>query len=122
MSYIYLTNILLRFILGGSAVVASTLIARAFGGRIGGIFAAFPAVYLAAILSLALEYRGNELISISQQVSQGALIGMIADIICAISASFLILKNGWEKGLCLALIIWLVSASGIYWAWQILFR
>lgn len=120
MSEIDLIPLLLRFVLGGSAVLASTLIARALGGRIGGVFAAFPAVYLAAIISLALEYRGEELVQLSQQVSLGALIGMIADIICAVSASFLILRNGWKKGLVIALCIWLVSASGIYWIWKIL--
>jgi len=121
LSDISLIPILIRFLLGGSAVLSATLIARAFGGRIGGIFAAFPAVYLAALLSLTLDYKGKELISISQQISHGALIGMIADIICAISASYLILTNGWKKGLSIALLIWLVCASGIYWAWQILY-
>ncbi len=120
LSDIDLIPLLLRFLLGGSAVLASTLIARALGGRIGGVFAAFPAVYLAAILSLALEYRGEELVHLSQQVSLGALIGMVADIICAVSASYFILKNGWKRGLTIALAIWLVSASGIYWAWKIL--
>lgn len=120
MSDIELIPLLLRFVLGGSAVLASTLIARALGGRIGGVFAAFPAVYLAAIISLALEYRGEELVQLSRQVSLGALIGMVADIICAISASFLILKSGWKKGLIWALCIWMVSASGIYWAWEII--
>lgn len=38
--------VFLRFLFGGSAVVISTLIAKNFGGRLGGIFAAFPAVYL----------------------------------------------------------------------------
>lgn len=101
-------------------MVASTLLSRAFGGRIGGIFAAFPAVYLAAILCLALEYRGSELLIMSQHVSQGALVGMIADIICAIAASKLILSQGWVKGLNLALVIWLIAASGIYLTWQFL--
>ena len=121
MGEISLVAILIRFLLGGSAVLIATVISRAFGGRIGGIFAAFPAVYLSAILILALEYRGQELIFVSQQVSQGALVGMIADIICALSASYLILKNGWRKGISMALLIWLISASGIYYSWQTLY-
>ncbi len=120
MGDISLLAILIRFLLGGSAVLAATLVSRAFGGRIGGIFAAFPTVYLSALLILALEYQGKELIYISQQVSQGALIGMIADIICALSASYLILKKGWQKGLSIALLIWLISATGIYCTWQII--
>lgn len=106
--------IVLRFVLGGSAVVASTLVARAFGGRIGGVFAAFPAVYLAAILSLCLEYHGDELLTLSMHLSEGAFIGMIADIICAVAASRFIVKNGWGKGLLQALLIWLIAAMGIY--------
>jgi len=112
--------IVIRFVLGGGAVVAATVIARAFGGRIGGIFAAFPAVYLAAVLTLSMEYEGDELLVMSQHISQGALVGMLANIISAIVASRLIAKKGWEKGLAGALVIWLIAASTIYSAWQYL--
>lgn len=111
--------VLLRFILGGGAIVACTLIARISGPRVGGIFAAFPAVYLAAILSLALDYRGEQLINMSVHVSQGALVGMLASIIWAVAASRLILKNGWKKGLGLALLIWLLAATCIYITWKL---
>jgi uncharacterized membrane protein (GlpM family) len=117
---IALAPILLRFVLGGGAVVAATVIARSFGGRIGGIFAAFPAVYLAAIISLALEYRGQELLLMSQNLSQGALVGMIADVFCALAASRFILKNGWKKGLLQALLLWFIAAPAIYYSWQLL--
>ena len=117
MFHIDLFSLSLRFVLGGSAVVASTLIARAFGGRIGGIFAAFPAVYLAAILSLGLEFRGQDLLFMSEQVSKGALVGMIADIGCALAASYLILRYGWKSGLSRALLFWAVLAPAIYFAW-----
>ena len=112
--------IAIRFILGGGAVVAATIIARTFGGRIGGIFAAFPAVYLAAVLTLSMEYEGDELLLISQHITQGALVGMLANIICAIAASRLIAKIGWQKGLAGALAIWLIAASTIYFVWQYL--
>lgn len=111
----------LRFILGGSAVVVSTLVARAFGGRIGGVFAAFPAVYLAAIISLWLECRGDELLLVSMHVSQGALVGMFADIICAVIASRWIIKMGWKKGLSLALVVWLVVATSVFFTLKMFF-
>lgn len=114
-------QVLLRFIFGGTAVVMSTLIARAFGGRIGGVFAAFPAVYLAAIISMRLEYFGDELLVISQHISRGALIGMAADIICAYAASRLIIHQGWKIGLVHALIIWAVMSAALYFSWQSLF-
>ena len=97
--------------------MASTLIARTFGGRIGGIFAAFPAVYLAAILGLGLEYGGSDLLFMSEEVSKGALVGMLADIGCALAASALILKYGWKSGLSRALLFWAVLAPAIYFAW-----
>jgi len=116
MTEINLFPLAFRFLLGGSAVVASTLAAKAFGGRIGGVFAAFPAVYLAAILSLGLDYEGSELLSLSEQVSKGALVGMVADIGCALAASSLILKYGWKSGLFRALLVWAVLAPVIYLA------
>jgi len=117
MIQIELFPLLFRFLLGGSAVAASTLAAKAFGGRIGGVFAAFPAVYLAAILSLGLDSSGQELLLLSEQVSKGALVGMLADIACALAASSLILKYGWKSGLARALLIWAVLAPAIYFTW-----
>lgn len=115
-----LAPMILRFFLGGGAVVASTVIARSFGGRIGGIFAAFPAVYLAAVLSLGLDYNGPELLVMSQNISHGALVGMIADVFCALAASRFILKNGWKTGLIQALALWCIAAPAIYFAWQLM--
>ncbi len=109
--------VLLRFLFGGSAVVISTIISKKFGGRLGGIFAAFPAVYLAAILGLSIDYKGSELLLISEQLSKGALVGMLADICCALTASYFILMSGWKKGLVYSLLLWAVLAPAIYFAW-----
>ncbi len=114
-----LMPVLLRFLLGGGAIVLCTIIARSFGPRIGGIFAAFPAVYLAALLSLTLDYPGQKLVEMSVHVSEGALVGMLANIICAIAASRLVLKKGWQKGLGQALLIWLLAATCIYFTWKL---
>ncbi len=110
-------SLFLRFLFGGSAVLASTLIARTFGGKLGGIFAAFPAVYLAAVVGLSLEYEGNELLSVTEQLSKGALVGMAADICCALAASYFILRYGWKRGLAYALLLWAVLAPLIYLTW-----
>ncbi|WP_307000700.1 DUF3147 family protein [Lederbergia panacisoli] len=48
--------LLIRFLLGGLAVVASSLVANKLGEKAGGIFAAFPAVYLAALLTINLDF------------------------------------------------------------------
>ncbi|WP_410510088.1 DUF3147 family protein [Methanosarcina hadiensis] len=112
-----MSPILIRFIFGGSAVVASRLIARSFGGKLGGVFAAFPAVYLAAVVGMSMEYEGSELLSVSEQLSKGALVGMAADVCCALAASYLILKYGWKTGLGLSLLFWTVLAPLIYFTW-----
>ncbi len=116
-----LMPVLFRFLLGGGAIVLCTLIARSFGPRIGGIFAAFPAVYLAALLSLKLDYQGQQLVEMSVHVSEGALVGMLANIICAVAASRLILTKGWQRGLGQALLIWLIAATCIYMTWKLVF-
>ncbi len=109
--------VVLRFLFGGSAVAVSTLIARNFGGRLGGIFAAFPAVYLAAVVGLSMDYDGSELLLASEQLSKGALVGMAADICCALAASYMILKYGWKRGLVYALLLWAIIAPTIYLIW-----
>jgi hypothetical protein len=109
--------VLLRFIFGGSAVAASAIIAKKFGGRLGGVFAAFPAVYLAAIIGLSMDYKGNELLQVSEQISKGAVVGMLADICCALAASYFILRYGWKKGLVYSLLLWVVLAPTIYFTW-----
>lgn len=107
-------GVIIRFILGGSAVVASTLIARFLGGKIGGIFAAFPAVYLAAILTVGIGLPAEKILPTALAISKGALVGMLANIICAITASWFIVKVGWKKGLFYALDVWLVSVISLY--------
>lgn len=108
--------ILLRFVFGGLAVVASTIVARLIGGKVGGIFAAFPAVYLAAVVGAIWHVSGDQAITVVQSISKGALIGMISDIICAVAASYFILKHGHWKGVLLSLGIWLGTSSIIYFS------
>ncbi len=107
MAEISISALLIRFILGGAAVVASTIIARKLGEKAGGIFAAFPAVYLAALLTNGLDFQGNELIARSLLLSQGAIIGMAINILIAIIAGILIPK-GWKRGLVNSMVIWFV--------------
>lgn len=111
---INLFGVLIRFVLGGGAVAASFVLARLVGGRWGGIFAAFPAVYMAAIITVGVSVPPEQEVGVTLQVSKGALIGMIANIVCAISAVLFIPKFGWKKGLAQAIVIWLISVIFIY--------
>lgn len=102
-----LSGILIRFVLGGGAVVASTYLARKIGGTYGGIFAAFPAVYLAAVLTIHLDATGSELITRSIALSKGALVGMGINILCALAVGMMSTRYGWKKGLMQSVVGWL---------------
>jgi uncharacterized membrane protein (GlpM family) len=117
MPNISLFSMFLRFMIGGIAVVLSTILAKNSGGRLGGILGAFPAVYLATILGLSMDYKGSDLLLASVQLSKGSLVGMVADICSALAASYLILRLGWKQGLVYALLLWAVITPVIYFTW-----
>jgi putative Ca2+/H+ antiporter (TMEM165/GDT1 family) len=106
------TGLFIRFFLGGAAVVVSTIISRKLGAKAGGIFAAFPAVYLAALLTNRLSFTGNELISHSISLSKGAIFGMAINILVAILAGYL-LKKGWKRGLVNSIICWFALSFAV---------
>lgn len=108
MGELSISALLIRFLLGGSAVVLSTIAARKLGEKAGGIFAAFPAVYLAALLTISLDFSGEALVSRSILLSKGAIIGMAINILVAVIAGYLLPRYGWKKGLMQALGFWLV--------------
>jgi uncharacterized membrane protein (GlpM family) len=108
MTELSVSGLLIRFILGGSAVVVATIIAKKLGEKAGGIFAAFPAVYLAALLTSALDYKGESLIDHSILLSKGAMIGMGINILVAIVAGYLLPRHGWKLGLFQTVLCWFV--------------
>lgn len=111
---ISVVGIIMRFILGGGAVAASYIFARTLGGKWGGIFAAFPAVYIAAVVTVAEGLPKTKAVPLTLQVSNGALVGMAANIACSIAAFYFITRSGWKKGLASALGVWSVSVLLIY--------
>ncbi len=56
---------ILHFVIGGIAVALASIIADKVGGKLGGIIATMPAVFLAAIIALALDHRGTQLVEMS---------------------------------------------------------
>lgn len=108
MAELSVSGLVIRFILGGSAVVVATIIARKLGEKAGGIFAAFPAVYLAALLTGSLDYQGEELIDHSVLLSKGAMIGMSINILVAMIAGYLLPKHGWKLGLFQTVLSWFI--------------
>lgn len=106
MTEVSLSALLIRFLLGGTAVLVATIVARKLGEKAGGIFAAFPAVYLAALLTSRLDLNGEELISHSILLSKGAMIGMGINILIAIIAGYLLPRQGWKLGLVQTVLCW----------------
>lgn len=111
MQGITLTGLLIRFLLGGGAVVLSSLMAKRVGGRLGGVFAAFPAVFLAALLTMGIDLSGAELVGKSIVLSQGALVGTGINLVCAAAAGYLISTKGWKQGLVLSVSGWLAVST-----------
>lgn len=109
-----LSGVVIRFVLGGGAVAASYVLARRLGGKWGGIFAAFPAVYIAAIVTVATGVPAEQGVPLTLQVSRGALVGMISNIACAVAAYLIIPRAGWKKGLSYALVIWMACVALVY--------
>ncbi|MBB6443945.1 DUF3147 family protein [Bacillus benzoevorans] len=113
MGTITLSALLIRFLLGGAAVVVSTIVSRKLGEKAGGIFAAFPAVYLAALLTTGLDFSGSELITHSIVLSKGAIIGMAINIVIAVIAGYLLPKQGWKNGLLQAIGCWFILSVAV---------
>ncbi|MGJ7909797.1 DUF3147 family protein [Neobacillus sp. LXY-1] len=111
MVHLSVSALLIRFLLGGFAVVACTIVAKKLGEKTGGIFAAFPAVYLAALLTIGLDFHGGQLISQSIILSKGAIFGMAINILVAVLAGYLLPRMGWKKGIINAMACWLVVSS-----------
>jgi uncharacterized membrane protein (GlpM family) len=109
--HLSLSALIIRFLLGGAAIVACTLVARKLGDKAGGIFAAFPAVYLAALLTIGLDFHGGDLISHSIILSKGAIFGMGINILVAILAGYLLPKIGWKRGIIHSMACWFVVSS-----------
>lgn len=105
--------VLLEFLIGGTVAVIPTVISKSIGGKLGGIFAAFPAVYLTEVICLSMDYMGSTLLLVSEQLSKGVLVGMIADICCTLYASYMILRYGWKQGLIYAIALCAIIAPTI---------
>ena len=72
-------DLLLRFILGGAAVAISYLVTVVSPWEIlGGIFAAFPAVMITAVLMVGLSSGSKN----AANVARGSVYGMIGCVVC----------------------------------------
>lgn len=99
----------MRFVLGGTAVVLCYVISVISPVKfIGGVFAGFPAVMVAAVLMAGLKDGDRE----AAEVARGAVAGMIGCTACVLAALCLIgVMGSWPLGLVAAILVWGVTAG-----------
>lgn len=101
-------DLLLRFVLGGSAVAICYIFLQLIPWKsFAGIFAAFPAVMVAAII-MAGVFEGS---GHASEVALGAIAGMLGCTVCVVatSLSFYHLQK-WGWAIVIGQIAWLISS------------
>jgi hypothetical protein len=104
-------DLLMRFIFGGAAVSLSYIITVISPWKIlAGIFAAFPAVMLTAIMMVGLASGTKK----AADIAKGSVYGMIGGIVC-VTTVLLALQatDNWLFSITLGLILWLGSSLAI---------
>lgn len=101
-------DLLMRFILGGGAVMVSYLIIVISPWAIlGGIFAAFPAVMITAVLMAGIT-KGTKN---AANIANGSIYGMIGGVICAATVWVVLnVSHIWTLSMILGLLVWLGSS------------
>lgn len=105
---------ILHFVIGGIAVALASIIADKVGGKLGGIIATMPAVFLAAIIALALDHRGTQLVEMSMNLSTGAIVGILSCILTVFLTSLYIKHKGYRKGAIFTVVCWFVISLAIF--------
>lgn len=101
-------DLLIRFVLGGAAVMISYLVTVISPWKIlAGIFAAFPAVMITAVLMVGITSGSIK----ASKIASGSVYGMIGGVVC-VAAVWIFLKetNNWALSIVLGLLFWLGSS------------
>lgn len=104
-------DLLIRFFLGGTSVMLSYLVTVLSPWKIlAGIFAAFPAVMLTAVLMVGIASGSNK----AGRIASGSVFGMIGGVVCVITV-LLVLQSShqWVLSIILGLVLWLGSSIAI---------
>lgn len=101
-------DLLLRFVLGGGAVAICYIVLQLIPWKsFAGIFAAFPAVMVAAII-MAGVFEGSDRAS---EIALGAIAGMLGCTVCVIATSLsLSYLQNWGLSLLIGLAAWFASS------------
>jgi hypothetical protein len=105
-------DLFIRFVIGGTAVMLSYLVTIISPWKmLAGIFAAFPAVMLTAILMVGLASGSKK----AATIARGSVYGMVGGIICVITVlTSLQISGNWFFSIILGIIVWLGSSMAIY--------
>ncbi|NRD79336.1 DUF3147 family protein [Bacillus sp. BRMEA1] len=104
-------DLFMRFVLGGTAVSLSYIITVFSPWKIlAGIFAAFPAVMLTAIIMVGIASGTKK----ATNIAKGSVYGMIGGIVC-VTTVLLSLKEteNWILSISTGLVLWLLSSIAI---------
>jgi uncharacterized membrane protein (GlpM family) len=101
-------DLLIRFILGGAAVMVSYLITVMSPWKIlAGIFAAFPAVMITAVLMVGIASGSKN----AAKIANGSVFGMIGGVVCVATVwTVLQVSGNWTLSIVLGLLFWLGSS------------
>ncbi|NYE07236.1 putative membrane protein (GlpM family) [Bacillus niacini] len=101
-------DLLIRFILGGAAVMVSYLITVISPWKIlAGIFAAFPAVMITAVLMVGIASGSKN----AAKIANGSVFGMIGGVVCVATVwTVLQVRGNWTLSIVLGLLFWLGSS------------
>lgn len=101
-------DLLIRFILGGAAVMVSYLITVISPWKIlAGIFAAFPAVMITAVLMVGIASGSKN----AAKIANGSVFGMIGGVVCVATVwTVLQVSGNWTLSIVLGLLFWLGSS------------
>ncbi|WP_338451221.1 DUF3147 family protein [Niallia oryzisoli] len=104
-------DLLIRFLLGGAAVMLSYLVTVVSPWKIlAGMFAAFPAVMITAVLMMGIVSGSKN----AAKVANGSVYGMIGGVVCVATVWVtLTLTNNWLFSIFLGLVLWLVSSIAV---------
>lgn len=101
-------DLALRFVLGGSAVAACYIILQLIPWKsFAGIFAAFPAVMVAAIIMAGVFDNSQH----AADVALGATAGMLGCTVCVLTTSVSITYlNNWAVSLLIGTLAWFLGS------------
>jgi hypothetical protein len=104
-------DLFIRFLLGGTAVSLSYLITIVSPWKmLAGIFAAFPAVMLTAVIMVGIASGTKK----ATNIARGSVYGMMGGIICVITVLLTLQStSNWLLSITIGLLSWLTSSIAI---------